>query len=179
MRAAYIILALLLVAAGVIAVPNDYWAGTFNPDGAVRAMYEWVEDIHGHIHTVQYIWPDEAQGTQLTGAAGAYAPGSTAVIIASSGVSNRHPTAEYFVLTSITVHDASASDDYQIDLYCAALGDDSLISQVAVERGAASGTISPVSITSPKLPSTAKVSGRIASSSVNDNAYVKLGYHIH
>ena len=129
--------------------------------------------LDGHFRGKQLIYPDLGQGTKVDGGAGTYEPGNTAVIIPTDSIDTQ------FTLCCIMIHDASAADDYQIDLYCAELGADSLIGQYVAERGNASGTISPFPIVSPVLPKNTKVSGRLASSSGGDYAYIKLGYHLH
>lgn len=138
-------------------------------------LFEIIQELEDHIHAGQKCYPDLADGTTLTGGAGAWQLGAVVNLIPANTITRE------FDLHYCNVGSASAADTYQIKFYCSALFatlGDSMIACMRTSKAAGANTSSPSPLMTPQCPANARISAQVASSSGGgDQLVISVQYH--
>jgi hypothetical protein len=117
---------------------------------------------------------NQFDGIVITGGADAWALGNFAEVIPAGAI-----TSEYDI-HYVVFEGASATDIYELVLYQGALGAESEIGRIRVDRESAQSGVSNAPIQIPALAANTRISAKVASKSGgNDTVTISVYYHLY
>lgn len=125
-----------------------------------------------HIHSVQRVYPSLANAIQLVGGSTAWALGAFVQVVPANAITDA------FDVHYINTSNASAADNYQIELYAGSSGAEVLIAQTRIVRPLGVTQSIPMPIVTPVQLPNARISARLASASGGgDTLDISIFYH--
>ncbi len=133
-------------------------------------LYQVIEIIEEHNHSVQLCAPDLADGLNVIAGA-AWVEGNFVVVLATG------LTTMPFDIHQVHVGNFSANDVYQLNLYAGANGSEYIIAKVRFTRTNAVNSGSILPIVTPLLPAGTQVKAKLASKAGGNNVNFSIMYH--